>query len=60
MQQTRALFKNEQEYAAKVVHNVNEACALIEDGWKYHTGECADGGKSPQNPNIIWLPISKR
>jgi hypothetical protein len=39
--------------------NVIEACALIEDGWKYYTGEYADGGKI-LNPKILWLPISKR
>jgi len=39
------LFKNEQEYLTKVAHNVNEACALIEDGLKYQTGEYDDGGK---------------
>jgi len=41
----QVLFKNEQEYVTKVAYNVNEACALIEDGWKYYTGEYADGGK---------------
>jgi hypothetical protein len=49
----QVLFKNEQEYFAKVAHNVDEACALIEDGWKYCTGEYADGGKifaKPKDP----------
>jgi integrase len=49
----QVLFKNEQEYIAKVAHNVNEACALIEDGWKYQTGEYDDGGKifsKPKDP----------
>ena len=47
------LFKDEQEYLTKVAHNVNEACALIEDGWKYQTGEYEDGGKifaKPKDP----------
>jgi hypothetical protein len=53
MQQTRTLFKNEQEYVAKAAHNVNEASALNEDGWKYPTGEYTDGGKifaKPKHP----------
>jgi len=49
----QVLFKNEQECITKVAHNVNEACAFIEDGWKYCTGEYADGGKifaKPKDP----------
>ncbi len=49
----QVLFKNEQECITKVAHNVNEACALIEGGWKYHTGEYDDGGKifaKPKDP----------
>jgi integrase len=49
----QVLFKNEQECVTKVAHNVNEACALIEDGWKYATGEYDDGGKifaKPKDP----------
>jgi len=49
----QVLFKNEQEYVTKVAHNVSEACTLIEDGWKYYTGEYADGGKifaKPKDP----------
>jgi len=49
----QVLFKNEQEYVTKVAHNVNEACALIDGGWKYCTGEYADGGKifaKPKDP----------
>jgi integrase len=47
------LFKHEHEYDARVAHNVKEACALIEKGWKYHTGEYDDGGKifaRPKDP----------
>jgi hypothetical protein len=47
------LFKGEQECLTKVAHNVNEAYTLIEDGWKYQTGEYADGGKifaKPKDP----------
>jgi hypothetical protein len=39
------LFKNEKECVLKVAHNINEACALIEDGWKYQTRKYADGVK---------------
>jgi integrase len=49
----KTLFKGEQECVTKVAQNVNEACALIEDGWKYQTGEYADGGKifaKPKDP----------
>jgi len=46
------LFKDEQEYLTKVAHNVNEACALIEDGWKYQTGEYAMAARSSQGPKI--------
>jgi integrase len=49
----QVLFKDEQEYLTKVAHNVNEACTLIEDGWKYQTGEYMDGGKifaKPKDP----------
>jgi hypothetical protein len=47
------LFRDEQEYVTKVAHNVNEACTLIEDRWKYQTGEYADVGKilaKPKDP----------
>jgi hypothetical protein len=47
------LFKNEQEYVSKVAHNVNEACALLEQGCKYQTGEYDDGGEiftKPKDP----------
>jgi hypothetical protein len=39
------LFKKEREYVTKIAHDVNEACALFEDGWTYRTGEYNDGGK---------------
>jgi integrase/transposase-like protein len=44
------LFKNEQEYITKVAHNVKEACALIEAGFEYVTGEYDDGGKIFRKP----------
>ena len=47
------LFKNEQDCITKVARNVNENCDLIEDGWKYQTGEHADGVKifaKPKDP----------
>jgi integrase len=47
------LFKDEHEYVTQVAHNVKEACTLIEQGWKYQTGEYADGGKifaKPKDP----------
>ena len=49
----KTLFKDEQEYVCKVAHNVHEACRLLEDGWKYQTGEYGDGGKiftKPKDP----------
>jgi hypothetical protein len=30
--------------------NTKEACQLIEDGWKYETGEFNDGGKIFSKP----------
>ena len=53
----KILFKDEQEYVTKLAHNVNESCALIEDGRKCQTGEYDDDGKvfaksrSPLAPN---------
>lgn len=46
----QVLFKNEQEYITKVAHNVKEACALIEAGFEYVTGEYDDGGKIFRKP----------
>ena len=39
------LFKDEQKYVTRIAYNADEACALIDDGWKYRTGEYGDGGK---------------
>lgn len=39
------LFKHEHKYDTRVAHDVKEACALIEKGWTYQTGEYDDGGK---------------
>ena len=49
----QVLFKDEQAFVTKVAQDVNQACALIEDGWKYQTGEFDDGGKifaKPKDP----------
>jgi integrase len=49
----QVLFKDQHEYVTRVAHNVKEACALIEQGWKYTTGEYDDGGKifaKPKDP----------
>jgi len=43
----RALFatpKNE-EFTARVAHNVEEACRLVEAGFEYVTGDYNNGGK---------------
>jgi len=45
--------EEEKTRVEKIAHNVNEASALIEDEWKYQTGEYADGGKTfakPEDP----------
>jgi integrase/recombinase XerD len=44
------LFKDKQEYISKVAKNVKEACALIEAGFEYVTGEYHDGGKIFRKP----------
>ncbi|MGB9959716.1 MAG: tyrosine-type recombinase/integrase [Candidatus Bathyarchaeales archaeon] len=44
------LFKDKQEYISKVAKNVKEACALIEAGFEYVTGEYNDGGKIFRKP----------
>ena len=49
----QVLFKDQHEYVASVARNVQEACKLIENGWKYVTGEYDDGGKifaKPKDP----------
>jgi hypothetical protein len=49
----RLLFKDEKEYLTSVALNVKEVYSLIEKGWKYQTGEYADGGKifsKPKDP----------
>jgi integrase len=49
----QVLFKDQHEYITSVAHDVKEACALIEQGWKYQTGEYDDGGKifaKPKDP----------
>jgi integrase len=44
------LFKDQQEYITKVARNVKEACALVEAGFEYVTGEYNDGGKIFRKP----------
>ncbi|MGC9095178.1 MAG: tyrosine-type recombinase/integrase, partial [Candidatus Bathyarchaeia archaeon] len=44
------LFKDKLEYISKVAKNVKEACALIEAGFEYVTGEYDDGGKIFRKP----------
>lgn len=40
------LFKDwDDSFITKVAHNVQEACALVETGFEYVTGEYTDGGK---------------
>jgi glycogen debranching enzyme len=47
------LFKDwDDNFITKIAHNVREACALIETGFEYVTGEYNDGGKIPQTEVI--------
>ena len=43
----KAIFQNTQDYefTVRLADNVEEACALIEVGFEYVTGENKDGGK---------------
>jgi hypothetical protein len=44
----RAIYgflSNKDEFTVKVAKNVEEACALVEAGFKHVTGEYSDGGK---------------
>ncbi|NIR87294.1 hypothetical protein GWO13_06880 [Candidatus Bathyarchaeota archaeon] len=34
-----------EDFTARVAHNVNEACQLVEAGFEYVTGDYSDGGK---------------
>jgi hypothetical protein len=43
-------FSEEEKFITKVASNTREACELIEDGWKYETGEFSDGGKIFSKP----------
>jgi hypothetical protein len=46
MQPDEKLFKGwDDNFITKIAHNVREACALIETGFDYVTGEYNDGGK---------------
>ena len=44
------LFSEDNKFLSKVAANTKEACQLIEDGWKYETGEFNDGGKIFSKP----------
>ena len=44
------LFKGQQEYMSKIARNVKEACALVNAGFEYVTGEYKDGGKIFRKP----------
>jgi hypothetical protein len=44
----RAIYgslSNRDEFTVRVATNVEEACALVESGFEYVTGEYNDGGK---------------
>jgi integrase len=43
-------FSEDNKFLSKVAMNTKEACQLIEDGWKYETGEFSDGGKIFSKP----------
>ena len=43
-------FTEDNKFITKVATNTKEACQLIEDGWKYETGEFNDGGKIFSKP----------
>jgi hypothetical protein len=43
-------FNEDNKFLSKVAMNTKEACQLIEDGWKYETGEFSDGGKIFSKP----------
>jgi integrase/DNA-directed RNA polymerase subunit RPC12/RpoP len=44
------LFKDQQEYMSKIAQTVKEACALVNAGFEYVTGEYKDGGKIFRKP----------
>lgn len=48
----RELFKDQQDYISKVAHNVKEACALVDVGFEYVTGEYNDSGKIFRKPKL--------
>ena len=43
-------FREDNKFLTKVAMNTKETCQLIEDGWKYETGEFSDGGKIFSKP----------
>ncbi len=47
---SRELFKGQQEYVSKVAKDAREACALVDAGFEYVTGEYCDGGKTFRKP----------
>lgn len=46
------LFKGWQECVSKVAKNVKDACALVDAGFEYVTGEYSDGGKIFRKPEF--------
>jgi len=44
------LFKDQQEYVSKVARNVKDACAFVDAGFEFVTGEYNDGGKIFRKP----------
>jgi len=47
---TQLVNFKEDDCHAKVAHNVNEACELVKQGFRYETGEYNDGGKIFRKP----------
>jgi hypothetical protein len=43
-------FHGDEKFITKMAKNTKEACQLIEDNWKYETGEFSDGGKIFNKP----------
>jgi len=47
---SRELLKGQQEHISKVAKDAREACALVDFGFEYVTGEHCDGGKIFRKP----------
>jgi hypothetical protein len=51
MRYTHLIDGNDEErYVSRVAENVKDACALIDAGFEYVTGEYSDGGKIFRKP----------